>query len=57
MTSEDLLILRKKTRDLGDPKFGKTPGKTNNHTPRLLAKKTVIIIEPEDLLGTVVWPI
>ena len=30
---------------------------SNNRTPWLLAKKAVIILEPEDLLGIVAWPI
>jgi len=81
---------RNMARDFGDPKFGKTPGKTDfkgrcvdligrsipwergqtliqtlinylkyskNLTPRLLSGKAVIILEPYDLIGTVVWPI
>lgn len=30
---------------------------SSNKSPRLLAKKAVIIIEPEELLGIIAWPI
>jgi len=30
---------------------------SSNKSPRLLAKKAVIILEPEELLGKVAWPI
>ena len=30
---------------------------SNNMTPRLLAKKAVIILEPEELFGKIVWPV
>jgi hypothetical protein len=46
-------------------KKGQTPIKvlqdwlkhSNNESPRFLAKKAVIIIEPKDLIGFVAWPI
>jgi hypothetical protein len=30
---------------------------SQNRSPRLLAKKAVIILEPEKLIGTVAWPV
>jgi hypothetical protein len=30
---------------------------SNNKSPRLLAEKAVIILEPERLLGSVIWPL